>query len=288
MPIHLKRTVLVKHTSVVQRAPFARRIGSLLLVSLLAACGGAEQQATAPTPVAAASPAAAPAAAPAPRFDDGLVRFDRMPGELGYWAMPSKHSLIEQGVDVAMDERGILANIDDAARVAPFMDWSLALYKYRQANGLKDDPVNACISPAGPRHLMDPMGFRIIQDRNLDRVYLLFGGGNRNWRHINLDGRPAPNLDEVQSTFFGYSNGHFEGDTLVVESSGFNDRFWFSNGGLPHTPALKLTESFTRIDHDTLAYKVTIDDPRTYTRPWVAEWTLQWVDGDIEEKFCEE
>jgi hypothetical protein len=198
------------------------------------------------------------------------------------------HSLIEQGVDVPMNDQGVLANIDDAAKVAPFMDWSLALYKYRQANGLKDDPVNVCISPAGPRHLQDPMGFRMIQDRNLDRVYIMFGGGNRNWRHINLDGRPAPNLEEVQSTFFGYSNGHWEGDTLVVDSSGFNDRFWFSNGGLPHTPALKLTERFTRPDHDTLVYNVKIDDPRTYTRTWVAEWTLQWVPGDIEENFCEE
>ncbi|MGP1609649.1 MAG: hypothetical protein ACTS5G_03000, partial [Burkholderiales bacterium] len=124
--------------------------------------------------------------------------------------------------------------------------------------------------------------------RNLDRVFVLFGGGNRNWRHINLDGRAAPNLDEVQSTFFGYSNGTWEGDTLVVESSGFNDRFWFSAGGQPHTPALKLTERFTRADHATLVYNVTIDDPRTYTRPWTAEWTLEWVEGDIEEKFCEE
>ena len=264
-------------------APF-----SVLALSLaLSACGGSETQT--PAPAESVEPPAAASAAPTPRFDDGMVRLDRMPGEKGgYWANPSQHSLIEKGVQVEMNAQGLLSNIDDAEKVAPFMDWSLALYKYRQANGLQDDPVKACISPAGPRHLQDPKGFRIIQDRNLERVYLLFGGGNRNWRHINLDGRAPPNLDEVQSTFFGYANGKWEGDTLVVESVGFNDRFWFSNGGLPHTPGLKLTERFTRADHDSLVYNVTIDDPRTYTRPWESEWTLEWVPGEIEESFCEE
>ncbi|MEY4640063.1 MAG: hypothetical protein RLZZ227_57 [Pseudomonadota bacterium] len=266
---------------------FTTTVSALGLLLLLGACGGSDDPAPVSAAEADATEAAEPAAAATPRYDDGTVRFDRMPGELGYWANPSQHSLIEKGVTVQMDDKGMLANIDDASKVAPFMDWSLALYRYRQANGLKDDPVNVCISPAGPRHLQDPMGFRILQDRNLDRVYVLFGGGNRNWRHINMDGRAAPNLDEVQSTFFGYSNGSWDGDTLVVESSGFNDRFWFSNGGLPHTPALKLTERFTRQDHDTLVYSVTIDDPRTYTRPWVAEWTLDWVPGDIDESFCE-
>ncbi len=267
---------------------FAYKSSFLLLALALGACSGDGESASAEAAAGQAPDAATSATVPAPRHADGTVNFDRAPGELGYWGNASLHSLIEQGVDVPMNEQGILANIDDAAKVAPFMDWSLALYKFRQANGLKDDPVNVCISPAGPRHLQDPKGFRMVQDRNMDRVYLMFGGGNRNWRHINLDGRPAPNLDEVQSTFFGYSNGTWEGDTLVVESSGFNDRFWFSNGGLPHTPALKLTERFTRADHATLVYNVTIDDPRTYTRPWVAEWTLSWVPGDIEEGFCEE
>jgi hypothetical protein len=183
---------------------------------------------------------------------------------------------------------GLLANIEDASKVAPFMDWSLALYKYRQTNGLKDDPVSVCIAPAGPRHLQDPKGFRIIQDRNYERVYVMFGGGNRNWRLINMDGRIPPNPDEVTGTYYGYSTGHWEGDTLVVESSGFNDRFWFSNGGLPHTPALHLTERFSRPDHDTLIYSVTVDDARAYTRPWTSEWTLDWVAGDIEESFCEQ
>ena len=244
------------------------------------------------SPQATDAPAAGqttPESRATPRFPDGVVRLDRVPGEKGYWAPTSSPSLIEKGVDVAMDEHGLLANIDDAAKVAPFMPWSLALYTYRQRNGLKDDPVQYCLPPAGPRHLQAPGGFRIVQDRNFKRVYVLFGGGNRNWRVIFLDGRKPPDPDEVFGTYYGHSIGTWEGDTLVVKSTGFNERFWFSNGGLPHTAALSLTERFSRPDFDTLVYEVTIDDPYTYTRPWTSEWTMKWVrDGEIAEHFCED
>jgi len=231
----------------------------------------------------------APEARPTPRYADGLVRLDRAPGEKGYWGRASVNSLVERGVEVSMNEHGLLANIEDAARVAPFRPWALALYQYRQRNGLEDDPVRFCLPPAGPRHMHTTGGFRIIQDRNYDRVYVLFGGGNRNWRLIHMDGREPPNPEEVSGTYYGHSTGEWQGDTLVVESSGFNARFWFSNGGLPHTEALRLTERFSRPDFDTLEYEVTIDDPLTYTRPWTAEWTVDWVeDGEIEEQFCED
>jgi hypothetical protein len=93
----------------------------------------------------------------------------------------------------------------------------------------------------------------------------------------------------VSGTYFGHQTGHWEDDTLVVESSGYNARFWFSNGGLPHTEALRLTERFSRPDFETLKYEVTVDDPLTYTRPWTAEWTVDWVDGgEIAERFCED
>jgi len=249
-------------------------------------CDGSAAEAEAPglSDVATSTEAKA-----APRYPDGLVRLDRNPGEVGYWGNPDASSLVELGVKVEMNDAGLLANIGDASKVAPFMPWSLALYKYRQANGLKDDPVRACISPAGPRHLMDKGGFRIIQDRNYDRIYLVFGGGNMNWRVIFMDGRAPPNPEEVTGTYFGHSVGRWEGDTLVVKSSGFIDRFWFSNGGLPHSKALELEERFTRTNHQTLQYEVTINDPHTYTRPWKSAWTLEWMEGqEIEEKFCED
>ncbi len=226
---------------------------------------------------------------PTPRYPDGRVRLDRIPGEMGYWGPADVSSLVETGVDVTMDARGLLSDIGEAGRIAPFQPWAQALYEYRQGNGLQDDPVRFCFPPAGPRHLHTPGGFRIIQDRHYDRVYVVFGGGNRNWRLINLDGRTPPDPEEVFGTYFGHSVGQWEGDTLVVESSGFNARFWFSNGGLPHTEALRLTERFSRPDFRTLKYEVTIDDPLTYTRLWSSEWTVAWVaDGEIEEQFCED
>jgi hypothetical protein len=229
-------------------------------------------------------------ARPTPRYPDGTVRFDRVPGEHGgYWGEASVSSMFEEGVDVPMDERGILENIDDAARVAPFRPWALALYRYRQSNELKDDPTRFCLPPAGPRHLQVDGGFRILQDRNYQRVFVIFGGGNRNWRIIFLDGREPPDPAEITGTYYGNSVGHWEDDTLVVDSTGFNSRFWFSNGGLPHTEALHLTERFSRPDFDTLRYEVTVDDPLTYTRPWTAAWTVDWVDGgEIKEHFCED
>jgi len=267
----------MKATAAPSTRPHAARSGALPALAaaalVLVGCGNGEP----------------PSSASTPRFADGLVRLDRLPGERGYWGRASVSSLFEKGVDVAMDERGVLANIEDAPKIAPFRPWALALYEYRQRNGLADDPVNACLSPGTPRHLHYPGGFRIVQDRNFERVYLLFGGANRNWRLIHLDGREPPNPDEVVGSYFGYSVGEWQGDVLVVESTGFNARFWFSNGGLPHTEALRLTERFSRPDFETLKYEVTIEDPLTYTRPWTAEWTVRWVpDADIEEQFCED
>ena len=262
-------------------APAAALVVALAAPLLLCACGTAED--------GALGAADRPATRPTPRYPDGRVRFDRVPGEKGYWGQASVSSLVETGVEVAMDERGLLADIGDAGKVAPFMPWSEALYRYRQANGLRDDPTQHCLPPAGPRHLHAPGGFRIVQDRNYNRVYVLFGGGNRNWRLIHLDGRTPPDPEEVVGTYYGHSTGEWQGDTLVVESSGFNARFWFSNGGLPHTEALRLTERFSRPDFNTLKYAITIDDPLTYTRPWNAEWTVQWVEGgEIEQRFCED
>jgi hypothetical protein len=231
---------------------------------------------------------AKPAAAAAPRFPDGVIRFDRAPGEKGYWDFPTRTALMEDGVEVEVDARGKLKNLADAGKLAPFQPWAQALFEYRQQNDLKDDPMKVCIGPGNPRQMQTPGGLRIIQDRNYQRAYLLFGGGNHGWRVIYMDGREPPSPDEVTATFYGLSVGHMDGDTLVSEAIGFNTRFWFASSGLPHTEALKLTERFSRPSKDELDYEVTIDDPRTYTRPWKASWKLRWVPGDIAEQYCED
>jgi len=237
--------------------------------------------------MASAGMALQAAAAPAPRNKDGSIKLDRAPGEKGYWDGPTATSLVESGVKVDFDANGKLKNIADASKVAPFQPWALALYKFRQQNNFVDDPMKVCIGSGNPRQMMTPGGVRFIQDNNYKRMYMIFGGGNRTWRTIYMDGRDPPVAEEVSATFLGLAVGKWEGDTLVATSTGFNTRFWMSNGGLPHTEALTLTERFKRTSKEVLEYEVTIDDPRTYTRPWKAAWTFKWTPGDIQEQFCE-
>lgn len=238
-------------------------------------------------------PAARPAtarSAPAPRWPNGQIRLGPAPNQKGYWAAVGTRTLSDEKAGaVRMNDEGLLANLADADRVAPMQPWAKAVYLHRQRTLLKDDPITRCAPPGGPRQFQMPNGVQFIEQPDLGRVLVLMGGGNRNWRVINTDGRPQGQAAEVVLAYYGSSVGRWEKDTLVVDSIGYNERFWFTNGGLPHTEALHLTERFSRPDLNTLRYEVTVDDPRTYTRPWTGGWTLQWMAGeDIEEYFCEE
>ena len=222
-----------------------------------------------------------------PRWPDGSVRLGPAPNQKGYWGAASVSALTETAVP--MDASGLLTNYVDADRVAPFQPWAKGLYLYRQRNLLRDDPALRCMPPGGPRQFHSPNGFQFIEQKEVGRILVLHGGGNRNWRVIYTDGRPLAPADEVVAGYYGTSVGKWDGDTLVVESTGYNENFWFSNGGLPHTEALRLTEKFTRTNLNSLRYEVTVNDPRTYTHPWTGSWTIQWVPGkEIEEYFCEE
>jgi Family of unknown function (DUF6152) len=227
---------------------------------------------------------------PAPRWPDGHPRLGIAGNEKGYWASPSAASLVDSTAgNIRMDRNGLLANSDDASKVAPFQPWALGLYRYRQQTLLKDDPMLSCLPPGGPRLFQVAHGVQFLEQPERRRIFVMSGGGNRNWRLINLDGRALPQSEDVTPTYFGYSSGHWDGDTLVVESDAFVERFWFSNGGLPHTEALRLTERFSRPDFNTLKYEVRVDDPGTYTRPWSSTWTLRWVaEQDIQEYFCQD
>ena len=231
-----------------------------------------------------------PAAAPAPRWPNGHVRLGAAPGQRGYWGAPSARALVDSAAGrIAMNEDGLLTNLADADRVAPFLPWAKALYLYRQRTRLKDDPLGRCMPPGGPRQFQVANGFQFVEQPDLGRILVLHGGGDRNWRVIYTDGRPQDQPAEVVQSYYGHSVGRWEGDTLVVDSIGYNERFWMTAGGLPHTEALHLVERFTRSDLNTLRYQVRVEDPRTYTHPWTGGWDVQWVPGaDLQEYFCEE
>ena len=128
-----------------------------------------------------------------------------------------------------------------------------------------------------------PFGIQFVEDKTFGRIFVMEGGGNHAWHYIFTDGRAQTgdirgNADNP--LYYGNASGKWDQDTLVVDSIGFNERFWFSNGGLPHTGQLHLIERITRTDLNTLRYEVTIDDPGAYSRKWSAGWTLQWVAGE--------
>lgn len=227
---------------------------------------------------------------PAPRWPDGHVRLGAVPGETGYWADPSAVSLVDDKAGkIRMSREGLLANLADAGKVAPFKPWAKGLYEYRQKTLLKDDPMASCLPPGGPRQFQVPHGVAILEQPERQRIFVMSGGGNRNWRLIYTDGRTFPHVEDETPTYFGFAAGKWEGDTLVIHSIGFNERFWFSDGGLPHTEFLDLTERFSRPNYNTLKYEVTINDPGAYTRPWTSSWTLNWVPNqEIEEYFCDD
>jgi hypothetical protein len=149
-----------------------------------------------------------------------------------------------------------------------------------------------CKPPGGVRYLQSPYGFQLVEDRARQRIFVLIGSGNHNYRIIYNDpNRKQVGLqggDDDNPLYFGRSKGHWEGDTFVVDVVDYNEDFWFTNGGLPHTDKLHLTERYTRTDADTLKYEVTVDDPGAYTRPWTASWTLKWDGGaTLPSHFCQ-
>ena len=235
----------------------------------------------------------APPSRPTPRWPDGHPALGALPGMAdGYWTNPSKIALVEDGVDVKMDEFGLLANMGDAAKVAPMQPWALGLYRHRQERQLRDDPtfVN-CKPPGGVRQYQSRLGLQLMEDRARKRIFVLLGSGNHNYRITYMDGRKPVGLvggDDDNPLYYGRSVGQWEGDTLVVDTTGFNEDFWFTNGGLPHTSDLHLTERFTRTNQDTMRYEVQVDDPAAYTRRWSANWTMQWNGGAIlPSHFCQ-
>lgn len=226
-----------------------------------------------------------------PRWPDGTPRLGAAPGEAGYW-VPTTTVLIEDGAEAVMETNGQLADIAAAARVAPLQPWALRLYERRQRNFLANDPTFLlCRPPAGPRKFADPYGIQLLEDKAMQRIFVIAGGGNHDWQLIYTDGRALDGgfqLDDGNQLYYGRNVGAWHDDTFVIESTGYNEKFWLP-GGLPHSTQMHVTERLTRPDYATLTYQLTIDDPGTYTRPWTSSWTLRWLDGqDPPEHYCQD
>src|SRR5262245_37169871 len=210
--------------------------------------------------------AAAPAApaAPTARWSDGKPRLGAEPGEKGIWGSCC----------------GSLSNAQ-----TPFQPWARALLEYRRQNEM--EPHTRCKPSGGARQFVTPYGTELVEDRELQRFYIFDIGGPHTYRIIYTDGRPHPT--NFIPSYYGHSVGHWEGETMVVETVGFNEKFWMDRAGSPHTEKLKFVERFTRTDKNTMRYEVTVDDPGAYTAPWTNSFSMRWSTGqEMFEYVCQD
>ena len=171
-----------------------------------------------------------------------------------------------------------------------FTPWASELYKHRQETLSKEDPQGACVLSGVPREHVVPYPFKILNSNtsgNGPGMIVILYEALHSYRQIFMDGRKLPK--DPNPTWMGYSVGHWEGDTLVVNSSGFVDNNWLDNGGHPGTEAMKLTERFHRRDYGHIDLQFTIDDPKAYTKPWTVnlEFTAT-PDSELIEYVCDE
>lgn len=134
-----------------------------------------------------------------------------------------------------------------------------------------NDPVYGCFPPGLPRIYLHPKPIEIVQLP--DEVIMMFEY-DRIVRHIYTDGRPHDEFLDPP-LWMGDSIGKWDGDTLVIDTLGFNDKTWLDRAGLPHSDALHVTERMRRVDHETLTDDITIEDPKAFTKSWTAQTRFQ-------------
>ena len=208
---------------------------------------------------------------PVPRTSDGR------PDLTGLWT--GRGAPTEDGPPVAAF-RDVGANIEGGL---PYQPWAERLRDERVADGSKDNPEAHCL----------PMGIMQFHTQGAPRKFVQTPGlivilyeASMGIRQIFTDGRPTPDNDP-QPWFYGYSTGRWEGDTLVVETTGLRDGEWLDINGSPLTDAGTYTERFTRTSYGRMEIDVTIDDPEAYTEPWTVRVNKEiMVDEDLLEFVC--
>jgi hypothetical protein len=204
--------------------------------------------------------------APAPKTADGK------PDLSGLWAMNTP--------------AGYVGNIAADLQPGEIQPWANALFKQRIDDLGKDDPGTIGCLPLGPRHVIGGGTVRLAKVVQTPALLVVLYE-DLAYRQIFLDGRELPK--DPNPSWMGYSVGHWDKDTLVVESLGFNDRTWLDFGGHPHTEALRMTERFRRVDFGHISVQVTISDPGAYARSWSIATSMNLAaDTELLEYVCTE
>jgi hypothetical protein len=159
------------------------------------------------------------------------------------------------------------------------LPWAEEVVRHRLS---KEDPEANCLPAGIPRG--SPYPWRIVQTPT--HYFILFEGNIHSYRQIFMN---AKHPEDPDPTWFGHSVGHWEGNTLVVDTVGFNDKFWFDYKGHPHTEKLHTIERYARTDLGHMSIEVTIDDPGAYTKPFttVGRATLMPA-AELLEYICQE
>ena len=232
------------------------------IVFSLIASSSAAQWLQLPTPGIPRTPDGKPnLTAPAPRTGDGK------PDLSGMWEREGDHYYNNAGADL---------------KPADVKPWAQALYQRRLADFGTDSMEAQCL-PLGPAALTTSDPVKFIQTPSLIVILL----EDLTYRQIHMDGRKLPK--NPNPSWMGYSVGRWDGDTLVVETSGFTERVWLDYDGHPHTDALRLTERYRRPDFGHLDVKVTFDDPGAYAMPWTVSVPMELLpDTELLEFVCRE
>jgi hypothetical protein len=222
-------------------------------------------------------------AAPAPRMPDGK------PSLSGIWLTASGFcqnkdpEVITCGPELPMGRHGINMGVDLKGGL-PYQPWLAALVKERTANNAKDDPHVKCLPDTILRSYSLPHLTKFVQTPEL---LVMLNEVDAEYRQIFLDGRPLP-VDPTPS-WQGYASAKWDGDTLVVSSSGYRDDTWIDWNGSMITSVAKVEERIKRLDYGHLDIQVTVDDPKAYTKPWTV--TLHQriaINTELVDEVCRE
>jgi hypothetical protein len=241
-----------------------------------------------PTPGLPRTPDGKPnLSAPAPRSADGkpilsgLWQTDSAPPEILERLIPG----VTNGAgEEPLSQYYINIFFDFKPDETPLRPEAAALFRQRAKNFSSQSPLPHCLPVGMPLLEMAPAPYKIIQTPGL--IAMLYER-DTTYRQVYTDGRSLP--DDPQPSWLGYSVGKWDGDTLVVDTIGLNDRGWLDARGHTHSESLHLTERFHRIDFGHMDVQLTFDDPKTYTRPFTIKLKQRLLpDTDLLESFCAE
>jgi hypothetical protein len=144
----------------------------------------------------------------------------------------------------------------------PYQAWAAEKKKQNSKSWLSADPEIKCYLPGVPRATYMPFPFQIVQTPKHVLITYEFAGASR---IVYMD---TAKFESPVDTWMGHSRGRWEGDSLVIDVTSFNDQTWFDRAGNFHSDGLHVVERYTRISPDALMYEATIEDPKVFTRPW--------------------